>query len=368
MSLLWYDNFGHYSNAQATTSGQFASIITGVGGSTAAVTAGVGRGGVPAFKVVTDRTDYNVGGVLTTFPTTDTAIVGMRVNMTTVPGAASGIVAITASGFTQTCFYWKADGTIGCGLRGPFHCALDPATYEVGATSVAVSSGSTIYLEIKVKTATAGTIEVFIDGTSRFTYAGDTDYLNAGGLGWNGIRVGNPGANGNPFVMAGSTFIYNDLYILDSSTQAGPNAFSDVLGDCYIYEVYPTADGNYKQWTPSTGTDHYALVDDNPPNDDTDYVSATTVSLRDSYLYTLPTISSGGILATMLSPYARKTDAGVRRIVDMVRAGGTDYDGTSEQAINIAYQFKPMIRTFDPSTSAEWQSAAVTERGIKVSA
>jgi len=42
------------------------------------------------------------------------------------------------------------------------------------------------------------------------------------------------------------------------------------------------SDGNYLQWTPSTGTTHYTLVNETPCNGATNYVSTGTNGNRDS--------------------------------------------------------------------------------------
>jgi len=52
--------------------------------------------------------------------------------------------------------------------------------------------------------------------------------------------------------------------------------------------MVPTGDSTPVEWTPSTGTDHFALVDDAPgaPDDDTTYVSAAVANREDWYTLT----------------------------------------------------------------------------------
>lgn len=70
----------------------------------------------------------------------------------------------------------------------------------------------------------------------------------------------------------------DDIYVADDTGTVN----NDWLGSVEIVTVLPTADGTVSQWTPSTGVDHYALLDEIPP-DDADYVSTGTSGHRDLF-------------------------------------------------------------------------------------
>src|SRR4051812_25134137 len=60
--------------------------------------------------------------------------------------------------------------------------------------------------------------------------------------------------------------------------------------------LVPTSDGNYSQWTPSTGTSHFANVDDTVCNGGSDYNSTTGVGNRDSYGVSLSSVPDGATI------------------------------------------------------------------------
>lgn len=361
MSLLHYDGFDHYSNAQRTTSGQFTGVFAPTGAE--AITASVGRGGTAGYKVTPDRPDYTNGGSKTVAPGDTKSIVGALVYSNIVPtGYASGLFSVTEGGTPQVSVVLNTDGTLSVTRGGNYNRAA-----TLGTTSYALSAAAFYFVELKVVIhASAGTVDLRVNGVSRLSLTG-LNTRNTANTSWNGVFLGNMGANSWPFNNLSNYVVYDDWYICDGTTQSGPNAFNDFLGPVYAQTVQPTADGNYTAFTPSTGSSHFALVDENPPTDDTDYNTGAAIGDRDSYQYTLPTVASGGILATQLAVYAKKDDAGTRKIVDFARVSSTDYDGSVEQALGTSYQFSPFIRTENPATSAEWTPGATVELGIKVS-
>lgn len=83
-------------------------------------------------------------------------------------------------------------------------------------------------------------------------------------------------------------------------------AFAAVTGD-----LLPVSDGNYSQWTPSTGSTHATLVDESSCNGKTDYVSTSTTNNRDSYGLDLSSIPNGATITQIdLTPCASKNANG----------------------------------------------------------
>lgn len=73
----------------------------------------------------------------------------------------------------------------------------------------------------------------------------------------------------------------------------------------------PSSDGAYLQWTPSTGTTHYTLVDESTCNGTTDYNSTSTVGNRDSYGVSLASVPNGStITAIEVTPCASRNQNG----------------------------------------------------------
>lgn len=88
-------------------------------------------------------------------------------------------------------------------------------------------------------------------------------------------------------------------------------------------------DGNYTDWTPSTGTDHYALVDEIPPSD-AEYNSTVLAGDRDSY--TLESTGSAGlpvgVTIEMVQQiiYVSEDVASANTVDTFIRLAGADDD------------------------------------------
>jgi hypothetical protein len=159
---------------------------------------------------------------------------------------------------------------------------------------------------------------VRIDGVTEVALtASGVDTRNAGTGLWDRVGLG---------CNSGSTTFtyYDDFYVCDTSGSAPRNTF---LGPVTKVEtLYPQTDGvaagSNAGLTPSTGTDHGALVDETPPNQ-TDYNSSATVGAKDTYNY--PSMAlTGVILGIQTNLYCQKSDGralGLRRPA----VGSTDY-------------------------------------------
>jgi hypothetical protein len=118
---------------------------------------------------------------------------------------------------------------------------------------------------------------------------------------------------------------FDDWWVFD---QTGG---SDFLGDRVIESsVVATGNGTYTEWTPSTGSDHGAMVDDATSADgDTTYNATATLGRRDTY--TFPALARVDTVdAVVLDLTLRKTASGTRAVAALTRSGGTDtLDGTN---------------------------------------
>jgi hypothetical protein len=75
--------------------------------------------------------------------------------------------------------------------------------------------------------------------------------------------------------------------------------------------IAPSSDGFYSQWTPSTGTSHFALVDEASCNGITDSNSTTVVGNRDSYGVSLALVPNGATITQIdIKPCASRVSGG----------------------------------------------------------
>ena len=231
--------------------------------------------------------------------------------------------------------------------------------------TTALNINTYYYCEIKFTIDDAsGAIELRLNGntTPEFTFAGDT--RNGGNASWLSIQFrGQELSASSPFIR------FDDIYVCDgaaSGVSGLPN--NDFLGDLRI-DCFNASSGNGTNtgMTPSTGTDHGALVDETTPNDDTDYNSGISVGDKDTYNFPNLSFAPATIYGVQGNNYLKKTDAGARSICNVMRSNGTDYD-KSDQALSTSYAYYGDMFESDPDTGAAWTPSAVNalEFGAKV--
>jgi hypothetical protein len=75
--------------------------------------------------------------------------------------------------------------------------------------------------------------------------------------------------------------------------------------------LLPSSDGNYTQWTPSSGSTHYMRVDESSCNGTTDYNWTNDVGGRDSYGISLSNIPNGSTITDIeFTPCASRNKSG----------------------------------------------------------
>ena len=118
------------------------------------------------------------------------------------------------------------------------------------------------YLEWRVYLhASAGTVEVRLNQAVIISLTG----INTG-------VSGNIHAEFGCGAETSQQFDIDDMYVLDDG--GTDTEYQSFLGDVCVKGALPTSDGSPSAWTPSTGTDRYAVVDDAP----------TTAAPEDDYL------------------------------------------------------------------------------------
>jgi hypothetical protein len=149
----------------------------------------------------------------------------------------------------------------------------------------------------------------------------------------------------------------DDLYICDT-TGAVNNGF---LGNTRIISQAPTGDGADLEWTPSTGSAHWPLVNAYPINYGATEVTATAAGNRDTYTYpALPVLGAFTTLrALQIAIYCESQGGGGGdTITGLVRIGGVDYPGAA-QPTPAVWQRVATVYELDPATAALWTGANV---------
>lgn len=215
-----------------------------------------------------------------------------------------------------------------------------PGGTQLGSDSANLLTLSTWYfIEIVVTVNnTTGTVEVYVDGSkagwidlsSQDTQSTANAYANAWGLG--GTTAGD--------------IAYDNIYSKSDGTRFGPGAARSYV---------PDANGAVRQWTPSTGSNDFSVVDEIPPNGDTDYLESTSAGNIVTMGY--PAIATtNAIKGLQVLNYARTTSTGSIRGV--ARIGGTDYFATCP-ALSTSYGYKPAIFELSPDSGVAWTESEI---------
>lgn len=233
-------------------------------------------------------------------------------------------------------------------LTSPYQIQLADSTGAVLYTSGAIYLPSNWY-QFELKVNISGAWELRALGVTIASGSG----ANFGATNIGAINIGRANVITNQ---------YDDLYVCDLSGSVN----NDFIGDARIQTNLPTGDGAVAQWTPSTGVNHFANVDDVPPNDDTDYNSDATVGHIDTFTHaSLP--AGSAVKAVQASLYARKDDVSVRQIAPVIRRSGTN---TALATVTLATgyaAFRQLMET-DPITAVAWVDTNINsdEFGVKV--
>lgn len=157
--------------------------------------------------------------------------------------------------------------------------------------------------------------------------------------------------------------LMDDLYIMNSDG----STLNDFLGTTPVVRVYyPVSDAGPNDFTPSTGTDHYALVDETD-EDFADYLDGVTATDRESFL--MQSVSAGTYKAVMQEVLVKTNSVGVRNIRQVVESGSTTSNGTSTPISdpNNPVALRRILET-DPDTGSSWSEAGINaaEFGVEV--
>jgi len=218
------------------------------------------------------------------------------------------------------------------------------------ATPVITASGSVDFavwylIEIRDKIADSGDMELRVDSISWGTFSGDTK----------------PGAdttvNNINFIQQFSSAYYIDDLALNNTSGSEDNSW---CGTGQVELLKPTANGYLNEWTRSTtSTDAFALVDDIPPNDNTDYIYSATANQIDAFA--LADFDGTNKLIKRVWTEARAYDQGVTAAqisLGFRTTESTNYFSTTNSTLTGSYARVASDEwLLNPATSTTWQDA-----------
>ena len=227
-------------------------------------------------------------------------------------------------------------------------------TILASATS-AYSSGWN-YFEVRcIISDTVGEVQVRVNGSASNTInLTSSDTKNGGTL----TSIDRVSLYGN------SQAQFDDWYIIDTTGSLN----NTYLGDCRVYTLAPSGNGNYSQFVGSDGnsTDNYLLVDEQPYSTG-DYTGSATSGNRDSYVMTDLPGTATTVFGVNEVSVVFKSDAGAATMKQLLRISATDYE-SSAVTLSTSPSVITTLRETNPNTSAAWTPAGVNgaEAGARV--
>jgi hypothetical protein len=336
MALLWIDGFEGYgaSSNPTTISARYPY-----------------SGSLDHSTIMPGRiTGYSWGATANYSPYISTPV--LTTNPTLISGCA--FLFTTVGSYTILSFYDNA--TLGINVTFTSTAPNSTIVVKLGAATLAtytnflLATYTWFYVEMKVFChATSGTVEIKLNGTTVITLTGI-----------------NTKAGSDSYHTAANIALWygyvDDFYVCDGSGSAQ----NDFLGTCRVLGIFPNADTDVEQWTPSTIGAHYQLVDENPPNT-SDYVESPTQGQIDLYRYP-SLIGSGTIIGLQVSTTV-EIATGTSMVIEapIISHGVTDL-GPDTTVTGATYVDVRHVSTTDPYTGLPWTVAnlAAAQIGIRV--
>lgn len=216
-----------------------------------------------------------------------------------------------------------------------------------GTTNLGTSSGRPLltatwhYVEAEIVISdTVGSVKMWVDDTQVMNLTGIDTCATAN------VNV----ASLTLYISTASSSAqqFDDLYVTDGTR----------LGEQVVIPLRPNADTAQKDFTPNSGATNYTQVDDTSTDNDTTYVSSSTLGARDYYdLENLPSyaVTPKGV-NTFIS--ARKVDAGARYLRVNLKSSSS-LASSSDLILATGYDTRIMTTWTDPNGGGAWTTTAI---------
>jgi hypothetical protein len=220
------------------------------------------------------------------------------------------------------------------------------------------------WVEVRAKLhASAGYIEVWIDGNQVLSVGPVNTKTNSAATGYVSISAGRPIF----FYDTGAEMSIDDWVVTDLSGSYNNSR----PGKQRIYTIYPSSDAGPNNGTPSTGTSHYACVDE-AHIDTSDYITILNITDQ-AEVFGLTDLSAplpSSIKGVKVCTVAKTSDGGTASGANVINspAGGATWGTGASTGIGSSYSTVSSIFETDPNTSAAWTASAVNamSAGFKI--
>jgi hypothetical protein len=241
--------------------------------------------------------------------------------------------------------------------------AAKATTSGSGGTTLATSGPvitANTYTHIEIKATKGngtGALEVQVDGVAVASLALTSQTLSANNIAQ--IFIGC--SEGIGATDANMKSYWKDLVLWDTNGSVG----NDFQGSVAVRDLYPDADISLN-WTPSSGTTGWDLIDETTP-DDADYISAASDAI-DPYVASLTDLPIDVTSVRALIPIyrAEKTDGGDCNLQIGLTPNNADWDDGADTPISTAYTFRWDVSELSPDTGSLWTPTEVNSAYVRV--
>lgn len=263
-------------------------------------------------------------------------------------GEARGVVLAQfrdSSNSIQCTVALGTDGSIIAMTRGANNTLGNLLASSLGRSDPVIGAGVWQYIEIYVKiglTDGAMTIRVnentvleVTDVNTQFTGIDTTTQFSIGSF---------------AFAGGGGPYNWTDFYANDTVDDG--SLCNTFLGDVQIVSVFPNGDTPVADFTPSTGTDGFPLINSAPPVDST-FIGAPEAPARSDF--ELEDSPPDAVQILTVRPFARvrKEEAGAANILMRMNSGTSDSPGIS-QPVSTAFAYYDSNVPLNPATGLPW--------------
>lgn len=232
----------------------------------------------------------------------------LRVDLDNQNGYAVGLAYYrnaVASGEDLIALYGDSSGSsrqVGLTVNPSGTLSVTSSGSIILTTSKVIAPNSWYYVEFLASIGLSNSVYVYVNGNGWGSASGAVTQT----LGYNTASSIYLGGAGRPYL--------DDVYINDTSGSIN----NSVWGDTRIEAVMPDGDGFWQQWDLSTGSQGWALLDNNPYNAG-QYLSSGSLGDKFTVLMADPVASTGDMKSVQFSYLASKNDITTRETRHFIR-------------------------------------------------
>lgn len=219
---------------------------------------------------------------------------------------------------------------------------------ELGRSAPVIRAGGYQHIETRIECDPVdGTVEVRVNGVTVLNLTGKNTNDSPTKKMSQAVIVGSPGTTNTGFL--GQHVDFDDLLLWDDEGISN-NTF---IGDKKLFLRKPSSDTVDADWVPEVGATGYANIDNTPPLDDSEFITAADAG--DLSAFGLENIPPEVVTIAAVITWTRayKDDAGAATITVGMRNGGTTLSG-DPHTISQAPNFYVDVFEVDPDTDAPW--------------